>query len=116
MMVAVIGAAGLICMESDMYRRCECLQGRGGCYIKCRQNGQEGGRCKTTFCRHPVWMAPASTDLRHELNARLAFLCTSWTGYPLNVWPSGTARWTACWNSLLPAVTPGRSSHTQHWL
>jgi len=55
----------------------------------------------------------ANTDLRHELNARLAFLCTSWIGYPLNVWPSGTARWTACWNSSFPAVTPARSIHTQ---
>ena len=45
--------------------------------------------------------------LRHAANARRAFLCTNCIGYPLNVWPSGTARRIACWNSSLPAVTPG---------
>lgn len=43
---------------------------------------------------------------KHVAKARLAFLWENWIGYPLKVWPSGTACLIESWNSSFPAEIP----------
>lgn len=52
---------------------------------------------------------------KHVAKARLAFLWENWIGYPLKVWPSGTACLIESWNSSFPAEIPEGNRNMKVW-
>lgn len=67
-----------------------------------RQVSQSESDLLITYLKHCHKVA----YLRQVANAFLGFLCENWMGYPLNVWPSGTASFIDSWNSSLPGIRP----------